>query len=291
MLRNLDTLVFDLQDLGARPYTYVATLRYLLEAAAAHGKEIIVADRPIPLPRVVDGPLPDPCYLSFVASVPMPVAYGMTPGETALWLRRALSLDVDLKVARLQHYHRESTRETNWPPWIAPSPGIRSWESATCYPATVFCEALPALDYGRGTNLPFQVVGAPWMRGEEVCERLLDMHLPGVVFHPHLYFPAAGAPPAPLVEGIRIVVTHPATFRPVLTGVAILHVLQELYGRARLWNARGTRPDFFDKLMGTNAIRQALIDGTSPRAIESQWRAELGTFNRSRRAQLLYDPN
>jgi len=291
MLRNIDALVFDLQDLGVRPYTYVSTLRYILEEAAAQGKEVIIADRPIPLPRVVDGPLPEPRYQSFVASVPVPVAYGMTPGETALWLRRALSLDVDLKVACLQHYHRESARGRNWPPWIAPSPGIRSWESALCYPATVFCEALPALDYGRGTNLPFQVVGAPWMKGEAVCKRLLDMHLPGVVFHSHPYYPATGNTPAPLVEGLRMVVTRPDDFRPVLTGLAILHVIQELYGRSRLWKARGTRLGFFDKLMGTPVARQALVDGKPPRAIASRWRAELATFSRSRHAALLYDPN
>jgi len=157
MLDNLDAIVLDLQDLGARCYTFVSTLRYVLEAAASARKQVIVADRPIPLPRVVDGPMLDERFSSFVGCVRAPLHYGMTPGETAAWLKHALALDLDLKVAPMKNYCRQSRRGPDWPPWIPPSPGIRSWETGYCYLATVFGEALPAINIGRNSNLAFQV--------------------------------------------------------------------------------------------------------------------------------------
>ena len=131
MLKNLDVLVFDLQDLGVRPYTFVSTLRFVLEEAARYGKLVIVADRPIPLPRVVDGPLPLPALESFVAAVPVPMCYGMTPGESAQWIRVALRLDVELRVARMDGYRRDARRQPSWPPWVPPSP---TWSVPTTLP-------------------------------------------------------------------------------------------------------------------------------------------------------------
>lgn len=154
MLRDLDVLVFDLHDLGARPYTYVSTLLYALEAAAENGKGVIVTDRSIPLPRVIDGPMLDPAFESFVGAVRTPVAYGMTPGETALFLRDDLGLPLDLRVAPMQGFSRDAA----WPSraWIPPSPAIRSWSCAACFPATVFFEAVPAVDHraGHGPGVP-----------------------------------------------------------------------------------------------------------------------------------------
>ena len=175
MLENLDTIVFDLQDIGARPYTCVGTLRYVLEAAARHGKAVIVADRPVPLPSVIDGPVPEPKFESFVASIQSPVVYGMTPAETAVWLKTILGLNVSLNVAKMRNYWRQTSRGPGWPPWIPPSPGIASWESACCYTTTVFCEALPAIDNGRGTGLPFQLFGAPWINSRAVTECLCSL--------------------------------------------------------------------------------------------------------------------
>jgi uncharacterized protein YbbC (DUF1343 family) len=215
----------------------------------------------------------------------------MTPGETAVWIRQALRLKTDLKIATMQNYHRESARRPDWPPWTPPSPGIRSWESAICYTATVFCEALPAIDHGRGTGLPFQIIGAPWLKSLPVCERLCARHLPGVDFHPHIYQPSSKTPPHPMVEGIRIVVTNPGAFRPVLTGVSILHVLQKMYGCRRIWKAPGTRPEFFDKLMGTSSVREALLYRESPCSLDSRWRREWRTFNKTRSSALLYSPD
>lgn len=289
MLRRVDCIVVDLQDLGVRCYTYVSTLRFILEAAATCDKTVVVADRPIPLPRVIDGPIPEPGFTSFIAAIPAPFVYGMTPGETALWLKRHLNLQVQLRVARMRGYARDNFRQADWPPWIPPSPGIASWESALCYPATVFTEAFPEIERGRAAGLPFQVLGAPWIRGRELCEWLDQHKLPGVVFHPHLYRTGAGET-SRLLEGIRLTVVDPARFSPVTTSLFIVDALARLYKPARLWRNPTARLDFFDRLYGTAAVRLALLDGESPQAIAARWEQarENKLFRASRQAALLY---
>jgi len=289
MLRNIDTIIFDMQDIAARPYTFVSTLRYVLEAACEAGMTVIVADRPVPLPRVTDGPVTEQRFTSFVSLVATPMSYGMTPGETAVWLKKTLGLDLHLKVARMEGYHRQPGRAADWPPWIPPSPGIRSWESAMCYPATVCFEGLGAFDHGRATNMAFQVLGSSWMHGGEVAGYLSSLKLPGVCFYPHWYMPKPLEPETKVLPGIRLVVTEPDRFRPVLTAVSIVHCLQELYGRHRVWAPRTSRPDFFDKLFGTNSVREALLDGEDGKTIAARWKPALSRFREQRQDCLLYD--
>jgi uncharacterized protein YbbC (DUF1343 family) len=285
MFRALDTIVVDLQDLAARPYTFVATLRYVLETAAELKKSVVVADRPVPLPRIVDGPMLDPRFESFVGCVRAPMHYGMTPGEMALWLKRDLGLDLDLRVARMRGYRRQADRAPGWPPWIPPSPGIRSWETGRTYLATVFGEALPAIHIGRNTNLVFQVFAAPWMKSRAVCEYLNGLRLPGAAFFAHPY---RTLPEGVRFDGVRLAVRDPDAFRPVRTGIAILAGLQALYGRRKVWGVAGTRPDFFDKLFGTDTVRLALLAGASAAAIGRRWESDLRRFARTRQKCLLY---
>ncbi len=285
MLKNIDVLVFDLQDLGARPYTYVSTLRYVLEAAAQSHKRVIVADRPIPLPRAVDGPMLDDKFASFVGSVPAPMHYGMTPGETSLWLKRALSLDLDLKVAAMRGYSRRSARGEKWPPWIPPSPGIRSWETGYCYLATVFAEALPAVNIGRNSNLAFQVFSAPGIDGSALCQDLNRRQLPGVDFYPHPYKVAGENK---IYDGARIAVRDPDVFHPVSTGIAIIAALQELCGMEKIWGKTGTRPDFFDKLYGTDRVRLSLQLGQPAGNVIRGWQDDIRAFRSVRARFLLY---
>jgi uncharacterized protein YbbC (DUF1343 family) len=287
MLQDVDTLVVDLQDLGTRCYTYVSTLQYVLESAAEQGREVLVADRPVPLPSTIDGPLTVADCRSFVSLAPLPLCYGMTPGETAQWLVGELGLDVSLRVARMRGYGREPQRRPGWPPWIPPSPAMLSWESAQCYAATVWGEAIGGLDYGRGTVLPFQVLGADWMNGRELAAAMDAAGLPGVVFHAHRYVPAApGA--AAVVDGVRLVVIDPHAFQPARTAVALLECVQRLHGRDVLWNA-STRPRFFDQLFGTPKVREGLEAGMPAGRIAQAWTTELSDFARSRQACLLYE--
>ncbi len=288
MLAELDVIVFDLQDLGARPYTYVSTLRYVLEAAAENDKAVIVADRPVPLPQAVDGPLPKPGFDSFVAMIPAPVAYGMTPGETALWLRATLGLHVYLRVAPLRGYRRDAFTG-GWMPWIAPSPAIRSWACAAGFPATVFFEALPAFDHARRTEQAFQRVGAPGLDAAEACRRLDALGLPGARFRPVAYDPLAGACAGRMIPGVELQLTDPAVFQPARTGVALICVLQALCGAAMLWEHPDARPAFFDQLMGTDVVRRMIQAGAAPDAIAAVWEPEITAFQKLRHRFLIYD--
>ncbi|HBA84139.1 MAG TPA: hypothetical protein DCZ95_08605 [Verrucomicrobia bacterium] len=287
MLADLDVIVFDLQDLGARPYTYVSTLRYVLEAAAENSKTVIVADRPIPLPHVVDGPMRQDAFESFVGFVRTPVVYGMTPGEAALWIRKDLGLDVEVRVAAMQHYDRNQ----DWPAtgaWAPPSPAIRSLACARCFPVTVFFEALPSIDHARRSDQAFQCIGAPWVDGTEVSRCLNALALPGVRFSARRYEASGGEYAGQSLCGLHIEVHEAAVFKPVLTGITVLHVLQSLYGPERLWQAPGVREDFFDKLMGTDAVRRALQAGESPEALAGSWAASSRSFLEARQSVLLY---
>ncbi len=253
MLHDLDVLIFDLQDLAVRCYTFVSTLRYVMEACAAFGKTLIICDRPIPFPNIVDGPMLDPEFESFVACVNMPLVYGMTPGEAALFLHSDLKLKLDLRISKMTGWKRAPARPRF--PWIPPSPGIRSWEIAWCYPATVWAEALTAVDIGRGGSLPFQLVMAPWLDAEKLAY--------GLKFEGARAVPHWGRHP-----GIRLVVTEPDTFHPVSAGLKIIHALGP-----RAW--MGARVEWFNKLMGTD------------RALKTR-QFQNASFVRARKRCLLY---
>ena len=287
MLDAVDVFIVDLQDLGVRCYTYVSTLYLVMEAAAEAGKRVIVADRPIPLPDVFDGPMPDPSLQSFVAHAPLPLVYGMTQGETAMYLYEQCDWELDIHILEMWGYKSGPFRRAEWPPWVPPSTGIRSWESAWCYPATVFCEALPSLDCDRGGILPFQVLGATWMNGQDLVASLAERVLPGVTFFPHTYIPH-GRKMEEVLVGLRLVVTDPKAFRPVTTGITILETLQRVYGPEPLWNADGVRPGFFDQLCGTASVRTGLQSGAATHTLARAWREDMRPFVEARSDCLLY---
>jgi uncharacterized protein YbbC (DUF1343 family) len=288
MLRKVEVVVCDLQDLGARCYTYLATVRNMLEAAAANGVAVIVADRPIPLPRIVDGPVLEPAYESFVGPAAMTLATGMTPAEAARWLVRTLGIPVDLRVAPMRGWARDGRRAPDWPEFMPPSPGIRTWESGMTYLATVFSEALPGIDVGRGTNLAFRVLGAPWLHAEEFCRRLREGELPGVRFHPFRYVAGVAPHAGRELDGVRLSVTDPDRFRPVTTSVHLLHRLAQMYGADRVWRHEGARPEWFDRIYGTASVREALQHGVAPAEITRGWRPPQKRFAAGRASVLLY---
>ncbi len=288
MLHGIDTLVFDLQDLGARCYTYLATLRLVMQAAAAQGIRVVVADRPVPLPGVYDGPLVARDRLDFVAPVPMPMCTGLTPGEAARWIVRDEKLNLDLRVVPVAGWDRRGPRGMDWPEWVPPSPGIRSWESGMTYLATVFSEALPGIDCGRGTSLAFRVVGAPWLQAVAIREDLAAQSLPGVRFHPHRYLAGRQPYQGRELDGLRISVTNPLRFRPVLTAVTLLHVLGKRYGTTRVWCHKGVRHEWFDRLYGDPGLQQSIRAGAPPQDIAERWRPALRRHALECRDLLLY---
>ena len=289
MLDRVDVVLFDLQDLGVRCYTYVATLRYVLEAAAACGKAVIVADRPVPLPRAVDGPARDQAVESFVAAVPAPLVYGMTPGETAGWLKDTLALDLDLRIAKMRGYIRRTHLWLTPTHWVPPSPGIRTPETACLYPATVQFEALPSVDYGRASDRVFRRFGAPWMNAPAVCEALAAAALPGVSFHPCAADAAAGAYQGKPISAVQVRLEDGERFQPARAAVSLAWALQQVHGIESLWGAPGTRTDHFDRLMGTARVREALRQGAAPPAIFAGWESGLSAFRSIRARYLLYE--
>ncbi len=290
MLAGVEVVVCDLQDLGVRCYTYLATLRLMLEACAEAGVEVVVTDRPVPLPQVVDGPGLAPGFESFVAPCAVPLVYGMTPGEAARWLAGAGGLaGVRLTVVPMEGWTRaDAAWDGGRPAFMPPSPGIRTWEGAATYAALVFTEALPGIDCGRGTNLAFRVLGAPWLRGEAFCARLEGRRLPGAACWPHRYVAVGGAYAGRELDGVRLTVTDPARFRPAGVSLALLEALVEAYGTARVWRHKGVRPAWFDRLYGTDAVRRALLAGEPAARIAAGWAGGSRAFMRARRAALLY---
>ncbi len=246
MLDHVDVLVFDIQTIACRAYTYGSTLRLVMEACAAHGKRLIVADRPDPLMQTPpDGPMLDPDCASFVGLLPTPFCHGLTPGETALFLREALHLDtLDLRVAPCRNLSRAQPLRNGFPAWHAPSPAIVSIENALCFPVTVFFEALPMIDHARGTPLAFQRIGSA--HADLSALRLPPM--PGLRISPAEYPDRTGR----LLRGLALDVVDLAAYRPAAAAFAIVSALESLMG-PDLWCLPGSRPEFYAQLWGTRS--------------------------------------
>ena len=280
MLADVDTIVVDLQDLAVRCYTFCTSLRYVLEAAAEQGKSVVVLDRPVPLADTIDGPVTKPGCESFVSGIDAPLVYGMTPGETAGWLKHSLHLDVELNIIQMRHYTRAPAHLQAGPPWVPPSPGIRSWQSAYVYPVTVFTEALPRLHCDRAGTLPFQLLLIPGIQGRALAEQVT---IPGIECYPDWRYLNDE-----LVEGVRIVPSDFTHYRPVATAVHLLHAIQQLVGVDTWWQQDGVREDFFDQLMGTDTVRKSLKANESPEKIVESWECSIQSFRETRIHHLLY---
>lgn len=288
MLAKIDAVLFDLQDLSVRCYTYASTLHGVMQACAAAGKTLIIADRPTPLMQVVDGPMLDPAFQSFVADIPTPLVYGMTPGELAHFLHRMEYPELDLRIAPCGNLSRETFELDDFADWIPPSPAIRSTDSACCYPSTVFIEGIPAIDAARQSRRAFQVLGAPWMNAEALTLHLQARQIPGVEFAPIAYPGESGPYAGELLQGIQIQITHLETYRPAAVMVHILEVLSAIHGPDTIWKSAEIRPDWFDQLMGTSKVRRQLELGTSSSELVNSWEIDRDAFLTKRKPSLFY---
>lgn len=281
MLNGIDTLVFDVQDIGARFYTYVTTCAYAMEEAAKRGIRFVVLDRPNPINGYdIEGPLADPDLLSFTAYHPIPVRHGMTIGELMLMFNAERKIGADLVVIKMEGWRRADYYDSTGLLWVNPSPNMRSLTEALLYPGIGLLETTN-LSVGRGTDTPFEVVGAPWIDGQKLAEALNRAGLPGVRFVPIRFTPRSSKFAGEECGGINIIITDRSAFRPVATGIEIAYWLQKLYPGT--WQV-----DDYLRLLANRAALSALKEGKAPSEITAVWGEGLANFAKIRRKYLIY---
>ncbi|MCY4648313.1 MAG: DUF1343 domain-containing protein [Gammaproteobacteria bacterium] len=285
MLEGVEVLLFDIQDIGARYYTYVYTMALAMEAAGEAGIPFVVLDRPNPIGGAeVQGNVLDPAFASFVGMYPIPMRHGMTPGELARLFQGEFGVDVELGVAPLSGWSRSDWFTDTGLPWVAPSPNMPSVESARHYPGTCLFEGTN-LSVGRGTPIAFQQIGAPWLDGEALAANLMANGLPGVRFEAVRFVPenpGDGKHGGVEVGGVRLVATDPG-YDPTEAAVAALIEAAALSGDRWEW-----REAAFDRLAGTDRLRLAVEAGASLEEVRAAWQPDLIEFRRVRERYLLY---
>jgi uncharacterized protein YbbC (DUF1343 family) len=292
MLRGLDALIVDLQDVGSRYYTFVWTMALAMAACARAGVPVVVLDRPNPLGgAIVEGNLPDPAYASFVGLYPLPVRHGLTIGELAAYLNHRHGLGCQLTVVPMRGWRRPMLWEDTGLPWVAPSPNMPTPDTARVYPGGCLIEG-SNLSEGRGTTRPFEWVGAPFLDAHRYAAHLDALRLPGVHFRPARFLPTFHKWAGRLCGGVQVHVTDPRRFPAFLAGLALLAIARRLAPRHFAWR----RPPYeferrrlpIDILCGTDEVRRSLERGEPLGAIARRWRPGLAAWMRQRAAWLLY---
>ncbi len=281
MLQGVDTLVFDIQDIGTRFYTYISTMRNAMEAASHHGLKFVVLDRPNPIDGVtVSGPVLDAGSESFVGAHTLPVRHGMTVGEIARMLNAELRLGLDLEIVPITHWSREMLLDETGLTWINPSPNMRSLTQAVLYPGVGLLETTN-ISVGRGTDTPFEVIGAPWMDGRLLAADLAGHKLPGVRFVPIRFTPRSSKHAGVECGGVNLIVTSRAAFEPLRTGIAIARVLRSRY--AAEWETSS-----LNRLLANQETAAAILEARPVSEIVNLWEPDLRQFLRRREEFLLY---
>lgn len=286
MLAGLDVLVFDIQDIGARFYTYPWTLALVMQAAREAGMGVIVADRPNPIGGIrVEGPVLDPALASFVGAYPIPIRHGMTLGELALMMNTDFGIGCDLTVVTCTNWRRPDDATQTGLPWVPPSPNMPTIDTAFIYPGTCLIEGTN-LSEGRGTTKPFELIGAPFIDAHGLADRVNQRNLPGAHFRPAWFTPSFSKFQGQLCAGVQLHITDRAAFAPVDAGIAILLEVARHHGKD--FSFLPGNPPFFDKLAGASWLREAITAGESLEAIKTRWQPELAAFKLKRARRLLY---
>lgn len=302
MLEGIDMLVFDIQDIGPRFYTYISTMGMAMEAAAENGISFMVLDRPNPLGGdLIEGFVREDGFESFVGYFPIPVTHGLTIGELALMAKEEGMLEgvdgLDLHIVEMENWNRS----TLWPDlkleWNPPSPNIPNFEVALVYPGACFFEGAN-ISEGRGTMEPFILIGAPWGDADELAEDLNSRNLPGLYFEPAVFTPESityrGMAATPKLEGvelqgIRHVITDIYAVRPVETGIHLLHAFYHHTPEDKKGEFFGERKGYLDLLAGTGKLHDMIVNGSSPEDIIDEWSDDLKAYDDLRKNYYLYD--
>jgi uncharacterized protein YbbC (DUF1343 family) len=293
MLEVVDVLVFDIQDVGTRVYTFIYTMALAMEAARECGKRFIVLDRPNPINGIqVEGNLLESEFSSFVGMFPIPMRHGMTIGELAMMFNQEFGIGCELEVVKMEGWRRSMWFEETGLPWVMPSPNIPTNDSAVVYPGCVMIEGTN-ISEGRGTTRPFEIIGAPFVDPYALTAELKKDHLPGIVFRPLHFQPTFHKFAGELCGGIQIHVTDRDSFRPVITGVSIISAIRRLYPDLFAWK----QPPYeyvhdklpFDVINGSARLREQIETNIPVSEIEASWQHGLSDFAERRRSYLLYN--
>ena len=292
MLKNLDVLVFDMQDVGCRIYTFAYTMANCMLAARKFGKKLIVCDRPNPINGLqVAGNVLQPEQASFVGLYAIPTRHGMTLGELARMFSEHFGIDCDLEVVKMEGWERSHWLDETDAPWVLPSPNMPTLDSATVFPGTVHFEGTQ-LSEGRGTTRPFELIGAPYINPEEYARTLNEMDLPGVFFRSCIFRPTFQKHAGVSCGGVQLHVTSRIEFEPVITGVAMVKAAYDLYRSEFRWKEPPYEYVYdrnpFDVIAGTSSIREAFQQGTAIEEIQRSWAAAFNDFMKVRERYLLY---
>ena len=290
MLENLDALLYDIQDVGCRWYTYLYTLAYAMEVCEQTGTKVVVLDRPDPIDatQVEGGPI-DARYDNFVGGYGLPSRYGMTVGEFAVYLQKHYFPGLDLDVVWMEGYNRSSYFEETRLPWPLPSPNLPTVDAALLFSGTCLVEGTN-LSEGRGTTRPFELIGAPWIDGEQLRDRMSDYDLAGVVFS-HLFFtPTFHKQAGELCEGVLIHVTDRRAVSPVRVGLTVLYEIRRLSGDNFAWRELRDGHDQLpiDRLAGGPDLRGWIEQGAKPDELYERFTSGQGEFEEKRKPALHY---
>lgn len=292
MFDHLDVLLIDVVDVGTRVYTFLYTMAYCLEAAAEYGKQVVVLDRPNPVGgAAVEGNILQPDCTSFVGLYPLPMRHGLTFGELALLINQEFGIGADLQVIPMQGWKRSMLfRDTGFP-WVFPSPNMPTPETALVYPGQVIWEGT-IISEGRGTTLPFELVGAPFWKHEPIMQVLKTADLPGCFFRPLVFEPTSGKWARHPCVGFQLHVTDGRTFLPYRTSLALLQAVLQLYPDDFLYKEPPYEYEFerlpMDLILGDQKVRQALEAGVPMMEIEAGWQTGLLEFKDVRTKYFLY---
>ncbi len=292
MLSGLDVLVFDLQDVGCRVYTFIYTMANCLKACAKYGKKMIVLDRPNPINGIdTEGNLLEIGHESFVGMFPIPMRHGMTVGELAKFFNSHFELHCELEVIAMDGWDRRSYGDETDAPWAIPSPNMPTVNTAVVFPATVYFEGTQ-ISEGRGTTRPFEMVGAPYIDAPEYAAALTALKLPGVLFRAINFLPTFQKFAGNNCGGVFLHVTQRPLFQPVLTGLAMIKIIYDLYPENFAWKDTPYEYEFdrnpFDVIAGTTKIRRFFEEGKTISEIKEYWQNDLIEFDELKEKYLMY---
>jgi uncharacterized protein YbbC (DUF1343 family) len=292
MLRDLDVLIFDMQDVGCRIYTFAYTMANCMVAARKFGKRVLVCDRPNPINgRDVAGNVLEKGHESFVGQYPIPTRHGMTLGELAKLFNEHFEIKCELEVVRLDGWDRSCWHDETDAPWVMPSPNMPTIDTATVFPGTVHFEGTQVSE-GRGTTRPFELVGAPYIVSEDFARHLNEDNLPGVYFRSCSFRPTFQKHAGTSCGGVQIHVIDRDNFEPVTTGLTIVKLARDLYPGEFRWKEPPYEYVYdrnpFDVIAGTTKVREAFTEGTTIRELQESWEPELRDFKKLREEFLLY---